>query len=201
MSPFFTRQNRSNLLVTNFVMDCVKYLVRGKSKIVTHSPDFPNFGFLEFARPFLNPLGLSPLRNHIGKILIGISNPQMRRIYTRWIVSVRAIMAHDITGLEWPEVDHVIKGVRMDIFSHPITSESVSFARRYALPYPARIGYDNPLEEYGQIRWGNLLNLRIPGTTISLHNQFVWLCHALGCFNSARAPHSLVNNSGSQMII
>lgn len=124
-------------------------------------------------------------RNHIGHIFGMSSKPQMRRVYARSVVSSGAVVKNPQTGWNRTIVKYPRGHMASYSNSSSLSDTPISCGIFSANPKPAgfsllNFGQESPLERLGE----SLRNQILRGN-LWVHNQFVWLCRALGCFSTA----------------
>lgn len=110
-------------------------------------------------------------------------------IDAKLIIRLRTIMKDVLSFRDWS----TMKNPRCNMT--PNSPTRMSLARHASIPsrittccpQPTDIGLFYFLQKSCLKRFGKTLRCQVLGCNIWLHNQFVWLCHALGCFSTAKA--------------
>ena len=131
------------------------------------------------------------LADHIQGVVFGRSKKKMKRINASWIVALMT----NISSL-W-------NGPTGQYPSNPVSIHEFELCCKK--PVHSCSGKEQPTAfgscevHLGPKSFPNsgLVNI-LSRYRLVAHNQLVWLCHALGCVNSARALHNLFNRTVSQ---
>lgn len=144
----------------------------------------------DVALVLLRKLGFNlPLLKCIVDVFPSRSNPKMRRVYTKRIIPAWAVVKklHSVGNCALHEYPCSTMGRSVLSANQPRTNHSISMAVFGGRPKPTRFGlfYLGPKPLWKRCR--KTLRSQVFDRNLVLHNQYFWLCHALGCANNAEA--------------
>lgn len=121
--------------------------------------------------------------------VIGVcSKVKMVGVYTRWIIPSWTVMKHMKTFRYWPSVQYPRGSMASNLNAMPSRSDaSIAIDVYTSAPNPTFSDYGYSGKESLWKGFRKTLRSKIIRFNVWLHNQFVWLCHALGCSFTARA--------------